>query len=125
MKPPPPFPQLELTPPKPTSLHYPQRGLEALTRAAEKLHREMLSKSDYLPKDNTVTELQASRACLALRDLLSVHVDLLVRHLPPKDARCVRVWFHVGCAFIRPDAPQRTRLTITMTSVCFMPQHTG
>lgn len=51
----------------------------------------MVSKSDYLPKDNTVTELQATRACLALRDLLSAHVDLLLRHLPPKDARCVRV----------------------------------
>lgn len=58
-------------------------------RAAERLHREMVSKSDYLPKDNTVTELQATRACLALRDLLTTHVDLLRRHLPPKDVRCV------------------------------------
>lgn len=59
-------------------------------RAAERLHREVASKSDYLPKDNTVTELQATRACLALRDLLTTHVDLLCRHLPPKDVRCVR-----------------------------------
>lgn len=58
-------------------------------RAAEKLHREMVSRSDYLAKDNTVTELQATRVCLALRDLLTTHVELLLKHLPPKDVRYV------------------------------------
>lgn len=72
-----------------------QRGLEALLRAAERLHREGVAKSDYLPKDNALTELQPTRACLDLRDLLTTHVELLCRHLPPKDVRCVTEPFSV------------------------------
>lgn len=59
-------------------------------RAVEKLHREGVTKADYLPKDNTITELQPTRACLDLRHLLTTHVELLCKHLPPKDVRYVR-----------------------------------
>jgi len=66
-----------------------ERCLDAIMRTADRIHRELLTKSDYLPKDNTVTELQATRACLTLRDCLHHHIELLRRSLPPNDVRVI------------------------------------
>lgn len=66
-----------------------ERCLDAIMLTAERIHRELLTKTDYLPKDNTVTELQATRACLTLRDCLHHHIELLRRSLPPNDVRVI------------------------------------
>lgn len=63
--------------------------LGAIMRTAEQIHRELLRKSDYLPKDNTLTELEATRACLTISDCLHRHIELLRRSLPPNDVRII------------------------------------
>ncbi|KAM3578136.1 hypothetical protein VYU27_000232 [Nannochloropsis oceanica] len=63
--------------------------LSAIMRTAEQIHRELLRKSDYLPKDNTLTELEATRACLTISDCLHRHIELLRRSLPPNDVRII------------------------------------
>ncbi len=66
-----------------------ERGVDAIMRTVERIHRELLTKTDYLAKDNTVTELQATRACLTLRDCLHHHIGLLRQSLPPNDVRVI------------------------------------
>jgi hypothetical protein len=63
--------------------------LDAIVRTAEHIHRELSTKSDYLPKDNTLTELEATRACLTLSECLHRHIELLRRSLPPSDVRVI------------------------------------
>lgn len=92
-----------------------QRGLDALMRSVERIHRELVTKTDYLPKDNTIAELQATRACLTIRDCLTLHIDHFSKNLPPKDVRyltytifrrplfldmtCLTILFHVLFCF--------------------------
>jgi hypothetical protein len=64
-----------------------QRALDAITRAVERLHCELLMKGDYTAREDAVAELQPTRACIAVRDVLNQQSDLLAKHLPAKDVK--------------------------------------
>jgi hypothetical protein len=102
-----------------------QKGLDGILRHLERVHREYITKTDYLPKDPIielqVTSLffpfsgsrvmvpgvaqnslsclltprtgalfayaQPTRACLAMKDLLSQQLEHMDRCIPPADLK--------------------------------------
>jgi hypothetical protein len=60
-------------------------------RVCERTHREGIGKMDFLPRDNVVAEIQPTRACLMLRDLLVPQIEYMKKYLPAKDVKCVVV----------------------------------
>jgi len=56
-------------------------------RQVEKIHRDTLTKTDYLIKDNSLGDLQPTRAATAIRDLLYKQKEYIVATVPAKDVK--------------------------------------